>query len=227
MGFYLHIVSPTGERKEKEFIFKLGQVGAFKDSSVPVHWGDVFFYKEGRIIVPLVSEDKKDRELIAEVRLSWITNSTDYLTFLQAMLTICDELGLQLVDGQDAFGVITRDNLEAAVQNLGHACHMLDVMMRLGKTKEPVSVDQLLAIPVTDFELSLRVRNNLRKMGVMTLADLCRCTEQELLASEFISETHLAEIKAMLDSKSLRLGQLPCIRRPDNAADGAADDATG
>lgn len=75
-------------------------------------------------------------------------------------------------------------------------------------------MSQLLNIPVTDFELSVRSRNCLQKMGVMTLGDLCRCTEQELLASKNFGETSLAEIKDMLASKGLRLGQLAHERGP-------------
>jgi DNA-directed RNA polymerase subunit alpha len=66
---------------------------------------------------------------------------------------------------------------------------------------------QVLSIPVTDFELSVRSRNCLQKMGIMTLGDLCRCTEQELLASKNFGETSLVEIKEMLATKGLRLGQ--------------------
>ena len=68
-------------------------------------------------------------------------------------------------------------------------------------------MSQVLNIPVTDFELSVRSRNCLQKMGIMTLGDLCRCTEQELLASKNFGETSLVEIKEMLASKGLRLGQ--------------------
>jgi DNA-directed RNA polymerase subunit alpha len=67
---------------------------------------------------------------------------------------------------------------------------------------------QVLNIPVTDFELSVRSRNCLQKMGIQTLGDLCRCTEQDLLASKNFGETSLSEIKEMLASKGLRLGQL-------------------
>jgi DNA-directed RNA polymerase subunit alpha len=69
-------------------------------------------------------------------------------------------------------------------------------------------LSQVLNIPVTDFELSVRSRNCLQKMGVMTLGDLCRCAEQELLASKNFGETSLIEIKEMLASKGLRLGML-------------------
>jgi DNA-directed RNA polymerase subunit alpha len=73
-------------------------------------------------------------------------------------------------------------------------------------------ISQVLGIPVTDFELSVRSRNCLQKMGIMTLGDLCRCTEQELLASKNFGETSLVEIKEMLTSKGLRLGQLATER---------------
>ncbi len=66
---------------------------------------------------------------------------------------------------------------------------------------------QVLEIPVTDFELSVRSRNCLKKMNIKTLGDLTRVTEQQLLSSKNFGETSLAEIKEMMGSKSLRLGQ--------------------
>lgn len=66
---------------------------------------------------------------------------------------------------------------------------------------------QVLNIPVTDFELSVRSRNCLQKMGVQTLGDLCRFNEQELLSSKNFGETSLVEIREMLNSKGLKLGQ--------------------
>jgi len=75
-------------------------------------------------------------------------------------------------------------------------------------------MSQVLSIPVTDFELSVRSRNCLQKMGIMTLGDLCRCTEQELLASKNFGETSLVEIRDMLRSKGLELGQLNTEKQP-------------
>lgn len=68
-------------------------------------------------------------------------------------------------------------------------------------------MSQMLNVPVTDFELSVRSRNCLQKMGIMTLGDLCRCTEAELLASKNFGETSLVEIKEMLATKGFSLGQ--------------------
>ncbi len=66
---------------------------------------------------------------------------------------------------------------------------------------------QMLEIPVTDFELSVRSRNCLKKMNIKTLGDLTRVNEQQLLSSKNFGETSLSEIKEMLTSKGLRIGQ--------------------
>lgn len=68
-------------------------------------------------------------------------------------------------------------------------------------------LSQILSVPVTDFELSVRSRNCLQKMGIMTLGDLTQTTEQELLSSKNFGETSLVEIREMLSSKGLELGQ--------------------
>jgi DNA-directed RNA polymerase subunit alpha len=66
---------------------------------------------------------------------------------------------------------------------------------------------QVLEIPVTDFELSVRSRNCLKKMNIRTLGDLTRVSEPQLLASKNFGETSLNEIKEILGAKGLRLGQ--------------------
>ncbi|MCK4871967.1 MAG: tetratricopeptide repeat protein [Phycisphaerales bacterium] len=65
----------------------------------------------------------------------------------------------------------------------------------------------LLDTPVTDFELSVRARNCLKKMNIRTLGDLLRITEAELLGYKNFGETSLTEIKQMLSAKALHLGQ--------------------
>ncbi len=65
----------------------------------------------------------------------------------------------------------------------------------------------VLDIPISDFELSVRSRNCLKKMNLRSVGDLLRTTEQELLSYKNFGETSLNEIKAMLAQKGLRLGQ--------------------
>jgi DNA-directed RNA polymerase subunit alpha len=61
--------------------------------------------------------------------------------------------------------------------------------------------------PVTDFELSVRARNCLKKMQIRTLGDLLKISEAELMSYKNFGETSLVEIKAMLAQRGLRLGQ--------------------
>jgi DNA-directed RNA polymerase subunit alpha len=67
--------------------------------------------------------------------------------------------------------------------------------------------DAILNIPITDFELSVRSRNCLKKMNIKSLGDLLRTSEQELLSYKNFGETSLNEIKSLLAAKGLRLGQ--------------------
>lgn len=79
-------------------------------------------------------------------------------------------------------------------------------------------LSQVLNLPVTDFELSVRSRNCLQKMGLLTLGDLARTSEQELLSSKNFGETSLVEIKDMMSSKGLSLGQFAGEKRVPDVA---------
>jgi DNA-directed RNA polymerase subunit alpha len=65
----------------------------------------------------------------------------------------------------------------------------------------------VMEIPITDFELSVRSRNCLKRMNIRTLGDLTRVTEPQLLASKNFGETSLEEIRAIMNAKQLRIGQ--------------------
>jgi DNA-directed RNA polymerase subunit alpha len=81
--------------------------------------------------------------------------------------------------------------------------------------KQRDRIDQVMALPVSDFELSVRSRNCLQKMGIHTLGDLARTSESEILASKNFGETSLVEIKEMLASKGLSLGQFATTAAPE------------
>ena len=85
------------------------------------------------------------------------------------------------------------------------------------REKELTRQNQILRIPVTDFELSVRSRNCLAKMNIETLGDLIMKTEAELLSYKNFGETSLQEIKEILDAKGLRLGQGLEIREGEDA----------
>ena len=89
------------------------------------------------------------------------------------------------------------------------------------KEKAKTRKNQILETPISDFELSVRSRNCLKKMNIETIDDLLNISEQELLSYKNFGETSLREIKAILESKGLRIGVvleeklLPLAEAPD------------
>lgn len=96
---------------------------------------------------------------------------------------------------------------ERARLYLGDAIACTRMFYDKDQEKKADRQSQVLKIPVSDFELSVRSRNCLQKMNIDTLGDLIMKTEQELLSYKNFGETSLAEIKEMLGQKGLRLGQ--------------------
>ena len=82
------------------------------------------------------------------------------------------------------------------------------------KNRQDVKTSEILNIPISDFELSVRSRNCLSKMGIFTLKDLITRTEQELLGYKNFGETSLKEIRAMLSKKGLHLGMTRVEEQP-------------
>jgi DNA-directed RNA polymerase subunit alpha len=76
------------------------------------------------------------------------------------------------------------------------------------REKKKSRKNQILETPISDFELSVRSRNCLRKMNIRTLGDLLNITETELLSYKNFGETSLREIKAILEQKGLHLGMM-------------------
>ncbi len=74
------------------------------------------------------------------------------------------------------------------------------------KEKKKTRKNQILETPISDFELSVRSRNCLKKMNIITLGDLLNISEAELLSYKNFGETSLREIKALLETKGLHLG---------------------
>jgi len=86
--------------------------------------------------------------------------------------------------------------------------------------REETRLQQLLGRPVTDFELSVRSRNCLEHLGIVTLGDLTRINEPQLLAGKNFGETSLTEIRELLSSHGLTVGQhlnAETRRKPDYA----------
>jgi DNA-directed RNA polymerase subunit alpha len=77
-------------------------------------------------------------------------------------------------------------------------------------------LEHILQVPMTDFELSARSRNCLERAGIRNLGDLTNVTEEQLLSGKNFGETSLREIKIILETHGLQLGQnlLPARQQP-------------
>ncbi|MFC1805420.1 DNA-directed RNA polymerase subunit alpha C-terminal domain-containing protein [Planctomycetota bacterium] len=82
----------------------------------------------------------------------------------------------------------------------------MDMVYDEDRARELERMGKLLSVPVTDFELSVRVRNCLQRMNIVSVGDLVHHTEEELLTSKNFGDTSLQEIKEMLAARGLRLG---------------------
>jgi DNA-directed RNA polymerase subunit alpha len=72
--------------------------------------------------------------------------------------------------------------------------------------KKKHSRSRVLEKPITDYELSVRSRNCLKKMNINTVGDLLKINESELLSYKNFGETSLTEIRSILEAEGLRLG---------------------
>jgi DNA-directed RNA polymerase subunit alpha len=111
-------------------------------------------------------------------------------------------------DAAACYDVIIRNDAtnERARLYMGDAEAAMTMYYDEDLEKKEDRLNQILRIPITDFELSVRARNCLNKMQINTLGDLVQRTEQELLSYKNFGETSLTEIKEILHSKGLRLG---------------------
>ncbi len=73
--------------------------------------------------------------------------------------------------------------------------------------REQQQMASVMSISISQFELSVRSRNCLQKMGIKSLGDLTKVSEVELLSSKNFGETSLVEIREMMSNKGLRVGQ--------------------
>ncbi|MBF0245040.1 MAG: tetratricopeptide repeat protein [Planctomycetes bacterium] len=108
---------------------------------------------------------------------------------------------------------INPENTKAKLYHAdAEAC--LDMHYDERKLQQDIKTNEILAIPISDFELSVRSRNCLSKMGIYTLRDLITKTEEELLTYKNFGDTSLKEIRAMLTKKGVHLGMTRVDEQP-------------
>lgn len=68
--------------------------------------------------------------------------------------------------------------------------------------------DAIMSTPITNFELSVRCRNCLKKLSVLTIGDLLKISEVQLRQYKNFGESSLQEIRELLSARGLKIGQL-------------------
>ncbi len=80
------------------------------------------------------------------------------------------------------------------------------MLANLSKPAQPVEPAKLEEnLPDVFDGMSTRARNCLERKGILTIADLVKCTERELFLIRHLGKRYLAEIKALLHERGLSL----------------------
>lgn len=146
----------------------------------------------------------------------------------------CNDLPIKYVNSFLNLGILYDDKgeheeaiacfntvLKSDPNNLRAQMFLKDVKMSLNmyyddsNTKKENKTEDVMSMPISEFELSVRSRNCLEKMSINTLGDLTRVNEMDLLSYKNFGETSLYEIRNVLKQKGLRLGQT-LEESPDN-----------
>ena len=101
----------------------------------------------------------------------------------------------------------------------GDAIASLDGPYNPEKIREQQQMASVMSISISQFELSVRSRNCLQKMGIKTLGDLTKVSESEMLNSKNFGETSLIEIREMMSNKGLMIGQFAHQKEADEPVD--------
>ncbi|MGR3220181.1 MAG: DNA-directed RNA polymerase subunit alpha C-terminal domain-containing protein [Candidatus Anammoxibacter sp.] len=139
---------------------------------------------------------------------------------------MCNESSVKYVNSFLNLGILYEDKseyekaiscfkvvLDANPNNLRARMYLKDakssVNMYYDETvsKSQIKDEDIMSVPISEFELSVRSRNCLEKMSINTLGDLAKVSEHDLLSYKNFGETSLYEIRNILKQKGLRLGQ--------------------
>jgi DNA-directed RNA polymerase subunit alpha len=155
-------------------------------------------------ILDLVGEESRAMQLYEEIS----THRPPHINALINLAVLHEDRG-EIVKAERCLRQVldTNPNHERARLYMADVLASRDMYYDEEAARDTAKRNALLDTPVTDFELSVRARNCLKKMQIRTLGDLLKISEAELLSYRNFGETTLHEIKAMLSCKGLRLGQ--------------------
>jgi DNA-directed RNA polymerase subunit alpha len=138
----------------------------------------------------------------------------EIVEYAPSFIAALENLALLLEDKGDNEGAMAalknalraKPTARRAALHLRNVVESLDMYYDEGERKEAERLEAVMRLPLGDFELSVRSRNCLAKMGMKTLGELARLTDQDLMNFKNFGETSLREIRNLLESKGLRMG---------------------
>ncbi len=151
----------------------------------------------------LAGDDAEAIRLYEEI----VANGVNYIGALMNLGVLYEDMG-RYHDASECFQRVLKVRpLEARARlYYSEAIASMDTIVDDDLQKEVYRRVEILRIPISDFELSVRSRNCLAKMEIRTLGDLVQKTETELLGYKNFGDTSLTEIRDVLNSKGLQLG---------------------
>ena len=109
------------------------------------------------------------------------------------------------------------DSLKEALDILKKHYELLEnISAEKPAIEEKVAVDELaekLSLSIEELDISQRALNSLKRIGLTTIGDLVRMTEEELKNTKNIGRKALAEIKEALEKMGLQLGMNIDVQR--------------
>ncbi|MHC4879629.1 MAG: DNA-directed RNA polymerase subunit alpha C-terminal domain-containing protein [Planctomycetota bacterium] len=145
-------------------------------------------------------QGKSPRDNDAQAQNAAVANLEDVLRAFQARGVPVQML--KLPSGGVVITLVCPEHQDAA-----GACAESAVQGFLAYSDEDDDEDDVLGVPLSDLELSVRLRNCLQRLGIETIGDVTRITEPELMSSKNFGEITLVELREVMSRFGLQIGQ--------------------
>ncbi len=157
----------------------------------------------------------EEMEVIGEV--GWILVDADFSPVRQVAFKVektrvekrsdYDKLIMEVyTDGTKTPDEVIKEAVSLIVRNFSA---LENISYEVPVIEEPIVVDELiekLSLPIEELDVSQRALNSIKRMGITTIGDLVRLTEEDLKGTKNVGRKAINEIKEALKQLGLHLG---------------------
>ncbi len=157
----------------------------------------------------------EEMEVIGEV--GWILVDADFSPVRQVAFKVektrvekrsdYDKLIMEVyTDGTKTPDEVIKEAVSLIVRNFSA---LENISYEVPIVEEPIVVDELiekLSLPIEELDVSQRALNSIKRMGITTIGDLVRLTEEDLKGTKNVGRKAINEIKEALKQLGLHLG---------------------